>query len=514
MTVQTYPVELNAVDISPYRHGNTGIDYATTLDSGSDGPHVMLSALVHGNELCGAHALDYLLREGVRPVRGRLTFVFMNIAAYARFDPANPVASRFVDEDFNRVWSPEVLDGPRDSVELRRAREVRPLVDSVDLLLDIHSMHHPAPPSMLAGPLEKGRRIALEVGTPEHVICDAGHAAGTRLRDYGDFADPESDRNALLVECGQHWSRRTARVAVEVALRFLACTGAVAREWIERRQRETGSLVQRIIEVTEPVTVETDRFWFAEPYEGMEVIPEAGTVIGWDGERAVRTPYPECVLIMPSRRLRRGESAVRFGRYVTRVGAPRADATVSGRPHPILGHRKVSFDEKSHSTRGRSPMTIKVGDNVPSVALAHMTESGPGAVTSDELFGDRKVVMFAVPGAFTPVCSAAHLPGFVANADKIKAKGVDDIVCISVNDAFVMDAWGKAQNAEAIHMVADGSGAFSRAVGLEFDLVSRGLGMRSRRYAMVVENGVVTHLLLDDGPALEKSGAESVLDLL
>ena len=159
-------------------------------------------------------------------------------------------------------------------------------------------------------------------------------------------------------------------------------------------------------------------------------------------------------------------------------------------------------------------MTIKVGDNVPSVNLAHMTEDGPGGITSDELFGGKKVVLFAVPGAFTPVCSAAHLPGFVANADKIRAKGVDDIVCISVNDAFVMDAWGKAQNADDIHMVADGSGVFAKAVDLELDFVSRGLGMRSRRYAMVVEDGVVTHLLLDEGPALEKSGAESVLKLL
>ena len=159
-------------------------------------------------------------------------------------------------------------------------------------------------------------------------------------------------------------------------------------------------------------------------------------------------------------------------------------------------------------------MTIKVGDKVPSVTLAHMTESGPGEITSDELLGGRKVVLFAVPGAFTPVCSAAHLPGFVAFADKIREKGVDDIVCISVNDAFVMDAWGKAQNADAIHMVADGSGAFAKAVDLEFDLTSRGLGVRSRRYAMVVEDGVVTHLLVDDGAPVERSGAESVLDLL
>ena len=159
-------------------------------------------------------------------------------------------------------------------------------------------------------------------------------------------------------------------------------------------------------------------------------------------------------------------------------------------------------------------MTIKVGDRVPSVKLAHMTDGGPGEITSEELFGGRKVVVFAVPGAFTPTCSAAHLPGFVANADRIRAKGVDDVVCLSVNDAFVMDAWGKAQNADAIHMVADGSGEFAKAAGLELDLVSRGLGMRSQRYAMVVEDGVVTHLHVDEPAKLDKSSAESMLGLL
>ena len=316
MASNSYPVELNAPDISQYRQGNAGIDYVTTFDSGATGAHVMLSALVHGNELCGAHALDYLLREEVRPQRGKLTLAFMNIAAYARFDSANPVVSRYVDEDFNRVWSAEVLDGPRDSAELRRAREVRSLVDTVDLLLDIHSMQHATPPLMLAGRHDKGRRLALGVGAPVHVVCDAGHAAGTRMRDYAAFGDRDSERNALLIECGQHWASGTDQVAVEVALRFLACTGAVAREWVEARLPATAPPAQRIIDVTGPVTIESDRFWFVEDYQGMEVIADEGTVVGWDGERAIRTPYPNCVLIMPSRRLRRGESAVRFGRYI------------------------------------------------------------------------------------------------------------------------------------------------------------------------------------------------------
>ena len=186
----SYSVELEAFDISRRRRGETGIDYVTTFDGGAPGPHVMLSALVHGNELCGAHALDYLLREGVRPERGKLTLAFMNVAAYARFDPSNPAASRYVDEDFNRLWSTDVLDGPRDSVELGRAREIRPLMDTVDLLLDIHSMQHATAPLMLAGPLDKGRRLAAEVAAPVHVVCDAGHAAGTRLRDYAAFGDP------------------------------------------------------------------------------------------------------------------------------------------------------------------------------------------------------------------------------------------------------------------------------------------------------------------------------------
>ena len=159
-------------------------------------------------------------------------------------------------------------------------------------------------------------------------------------------------------------------------------------------------------------------------------------------------------------------------------------------------------------------MTIKVGDKVPSVNLAHMTDDGPGGLATDELFGGKKVVMFAVPGAFTPTCSAAHLPGFVANADRIKARGVDEIVCISVNDAFVMDAWGKAQNADAIHMVADGNGEFARAAGLELDLVGLGLGVRSQRYVMVVEDGVVTHLHVDEPAKVVGSGAESILDQL
>jgi peroxiredoxin len=159
-------------------------------------------------------------------------------------------------------------------------------------------------------------------------------------------------------------------------------------------------------------------------------------------------------------------------------------------------------------------MSLEVGDRIPPVMLQHMTDGGPKEISTEELFGGRKVVLLAVPGAFTPTCSAAHLPGFVVNVDAIKAKGVDEVVCTSVNDVFVMDAWGKAQNAEAIHMVADGSGDFASALGLEFDLTERGLGVRSQRYAMIVNDGVVEVLNLDEPGKFEVSSAEAILDKL
>ena len=315
MSEVTYPVNIETPDISPYRKGNTGIDYVTTLDSGASGPHVMLSAVVHGNELCGAIALDYLMRNEVRPVAGKLTLGFMNVAAFDAFDETNPTVSRYVDEDFNRLWTREVLGGDRDSAELRRAREVWPVVDQADFLLDIHSMQHSTVPLMMCGPVEKGRQLARDLTSPEHVVSDEGHAAGRRMRDYEAFSDPSSPRNALLVECGQHWDPASVVVAKEIALRFLARYEVVAPAFIEEHLSTAPPSVQHVIEVTGPITIETDDFRFAQNFHGMEVIEKEGTLIGWDGPTEVRTPYDRCVLIMPSRRLRKGESAVRFGRY-------------------------------------------------------------------------------------------------------------------------------------------------------------------------------------------------------
>ena len=312
-----YPIELTAPDIAPYKAGNTGIDYITRFDSGQPGPHVMITAVVHGNELCGAIAVDWLFKHDVKPLRGTLSLGFMNVDAYLSFDPQSPTASRFVDEDFNRLWTAEVLDdSTRRSVELTRARTVRPYIDTVDQLLDIHSMQRKQPAMMMAGPLPKGRELAKAVGLPEIVVTDAGHAAGKRMRDYEGFADPASPKNALLIECGQHWEAAAGPLAIHSALRFLLVNEMVDPDWAAEGLAGVELPAQRFVEVTGPVTIENADFRFVENYMGLEVIPKAGSVIAYDGGKPVTTPYDDCVLIMPSRRLNPGASAVRLGRYV------------------------------------------------------------------------------------------------------------------------------------------------------------------------------------------------------
>jgi predicted deacylase len=316
MDTETYPIELHAPDISAYAKGNTGLDYATTFDSGRSGPHVLATALVHGNEICGAIALDWLFKQNFRPRQGKLTLMFCNVAAYASFDAANPQASRFLDEDFNRVWNETTLDGPRQSRELARARQIRPLVAAADLLLDIHSMQHATPALMLCGPHDKGRRFAKQVGVPAYIVSDAGHAAGKRMRDYGEFGEPGSAKNSLLIECGQHWEKSSGDVALECLVRFLAATGAASADWAAAHLPTATPPPQRLIEVTDAVTIQSDAFRFASPYKGLEKIARKGDVIADDGGTPVVAPYDNCVLIMPTRRLGRGQTAVRLGREI------------------------------------------------------------------------------------------------------------------------------------------------------------------------------------------------------
>ena len=299
----------------------TGVEYVSVFDSGKPGPNVMVQALTHGNELCGAIALDMLLRDGAQPLIGKLTLAFANVAANARFDFNDPDRSRYIDEDYNRVWADAALDGPRDSMELRRARELRPFVDAADFLLDLHSMHEPCRPIMVCGTSEKGAEFARRIGVPGDLLLDTGHPAGLRMIERGGFADPASPKCAVLIECGQHWEKSSVDVAIDTTLRFLRLTGTLEDAYVKPRLRITPPAAQKVIRVTEPVVARSMAFRFAGDYRGLEVVPKAGTPVAYDtdanGEVVWRTPYDECILVMPSLvHLKPGTTMVRLGRYV------------------------------------------------------------------------------------------------------------------------------------------------------------------------------------------------------
>src|SRR5512145_2408293 len=261
-----YRIEIKPPDISRYRSGNTGVDYVHVMDSGKPGPSVMVQALTHGNEFSGAIALDFLFREAVRPSRGKLVLAFANVAAFERFDFADPDRSRCIDEDYNRVWADAVLLGSRDSAELRRARELRPFVDAADYLLDLHTMTEPCRPIMVCGMLDKGAEFARRVGVPADLLIDTGHPAGLRMRDRGGFGDPASPKNALLIEAGQHWEKSSVDVAVDTMLRFLQVSGAVDGSFVKPRLRLALPAQQRVVRVTEPITASSVSFRFAKPW--------------------------------------------------------------------------------------------------------------------------------------------------------------------------------------------------------------------------------------------------------
>jgi predicted deacylase len=303
-----YPIEIEPPDIERYRSGNAGVDFVHVLDSGKPGPNVMIQALTHGNEFCGAIALDLLFKEKIFPSKGTLTLAFANVAAFARFNRDDPDRARYIDEDYNRVWGDDVLLGARDSAELRRARELRPFVDAAELLLDLHSMHEPCRPIMVCAKSEKSVALARRMGAPADLLLDTGHPAGLRMMERGAFSDPASPRAAVLIECGQHWAKSSVDVAIDTCNRFLSVTGLLERSF--------SSVNQKVIRVTEPVVAKTMSFRFASPWKGLEVVRRAGTVVAVDEDHAWKTPYDDCVMVMPSmRHLKPGTTMVRLGRY-------------------------------------------------------------------------------------------------------------------------------------------------------------------------------------------------------
>ncbi len=318
----TPSIETEFPDIAPWAIGNTPYAHVWTYRAAEPGPHVCVNALVHGNEVCGAIAADWLLHElaaGLRPLRGTLSVAFANVDAYRSFDASKPFDSRCIEEDFNRLWDEATLDGNRDSRELRRARELRPFYDTVDHLLDLHSMLESAPPISLAGDTAKGLSLARAIGAPEHILVDSGHAAGKRLRDYAAFGDAQNERSAVLIECGQHWERAVGDVAKQVTLRFLKHFNILDAGWINAHlDAAAGAHSQRVVDIRTVVTPAHAAFSWIRPLRGLEVVAQAGTLIAMDGEREVRTPHADSVMVMPVPYPKVGQTAVRIGQF--RVG--------------------------------------------------------------------------------------------------------------------------------------------------------------------------------------------------
>jgi predicted deacylase len=309
-----FEVRLTTPDLAPWVEGNTGVSGFTSFAAPAPGPHVALIAVTHGNEIAGAIVLDRMLRAGLRPERGRLTFGFANLAAFARFDANQPTASRFLDEDLNRLWDAGILDGPRRSSELARAREMRGLIDTVDVLLDLHSMLWPSDPLILSGATPKGCALACGIGTPPLVVADSGHVSGPRLIDYGRFSRVDAPHVANLVEAGQHWEPATVEMALHSVAGLLRHVGIVARH--AALPPPPARPHTRVAEVTVTVTAATSSFAFVQSFRGGDVVPRRNTLIGMDGDTEIRTPHDDCLLVMPSLRPSRGHTAVRLARFV------------------------------------------------------------------------------------------------------------------------------------------------------------------------------------------------------
>ena len=309
MTSSQPTFEVLPRDLSPYRKGNTGIDYVHRFESGRLGPHVLVNALTHGNEFCGMVAATHLLDSGIRPKIGTLTVSFANVGAYETFDPTEPFKSRQLVHNLNRIWSASELDGVADSPELRRARELRPAVAAADHILDIHSTSQDVLPFWVYPAFERNAQVALAVGRPEvHLVMPGGLGSGTPLIQHGRHGERQAGGTAMVVECGQHFLRSASDLATQVALDFLTHFGL-----IDADPQRPVPRAQRRFELLQTHVIKTPEFRFARPVIGFEVFDE-GELVYTDGDEEVRSPEDGCTIFMPSREATVGKEAV----YLTR----------------------------------------------------------------------------------------------------------------------------------------------------------------------------------------------------
>ena len=309
MTQLLPTIEVLPRDLSRYRAGNTGIPYVHRFESGRPGPHVMINALTHGNEFCGMVAVCHLLDSGVRPNIGTLTLSFANVAAYESFDPDQPFESRLITHNLNRIWSAAQLEGSEDSVELRRAREMRPAVAAADHILDIHSTSQDVVPFWVYPAFERNAAVACALPRPEvHLVMPAGLGSGTPLIQHGLHGQDGGPAGAaLVVECGQHFKQATTDFAVHVAQDFLAHFG------IFESKVPAAELRPRRFELLRTHVIQHESFAFTRPVIGFETF-EQGELIATDGTLEIRAPCDRCTIFMPARTAIVGREGV----YLTR----------------------------------------------------------------------------------------------------------------------------------------------------------------------------------------------------
>jgi predicted deacylase len=311
MSDSAHAFEVLPRDLGAYRRGNTGIDYVHRFESGRPGPHVLINALTHGNEICGMVAATHLLDTGVRPRIGTLTVSFANVEAYEAFDPARPYDNRQLVHNMNRIWSAEMLDGDEHSPELRRARELRPVVAAADHILDIHSTRSDVPPFWVYPAFERNAVAAMAIGRPAiHLQMPGGIGTGVVLTQHGRHGDDHGPGAAVVVECGQHFARSAAELATEVSFDFLAHFGLVDRVVGTPSAAEP----QRRFELLQTHVVKSTDFMFTRPLVGFEVF-DRGELIARNGDEEIRAPIDGCTVFMPTQEPIVGREAV----YLTRA---------------------------------------------------------------------------------------------------------------------------------------------------------------------------------------------------
>jgi succinylglutamate desuccinylase len=305
MTQNPPALEVLPRDLSSYRAGNIGIDYVHRFESGKPGPHVLINALTHGNEICGMVAATHLLDSGVRPLIGTLTISFANVAAYESFNEAQPFESRQLVHNLNRIWSAAELDGSERSPELDRARLLRPVVAAADHILDIHSTSQDVEPFWVYPAYQRNADAALAIGCPPvHLVMPGGLGSGTPLIQHGSHGQPDGKGVAMVVECGQHFLRSAADLATVVAQDFLAHFGLIAP-----RADRPAPVAQRRYELLQTCMVQTSEFRFTRPLEGFETFAK-GELIASDGPHEIRALCDDCTVMMPTRDAIVGREAV------------------------------------------------------------------------------------------------------------------------------------------------------------------------------------------------------------